>query len=71
MTMYCKMKIYQGIVQYLLESTNYNLKDIADLTGSSLKTMQFVYHGEQLPNHFSSESQLVKLYQTIIGLHNQ
>lgn len=71
MALRCKIKIYQGIVQYLLESTNYNLKDIADLTDSSIKTMQCIYLGEQLPTHFISECQLIRLYQTIVRLHNQ
>ncbi|OGV27549.1 MAG: hypothetical protein A3F18_08090 [Legionellales bacterium RIFCSPHIGHO2_12_FULL_37_14] len=66
MAVHCKIKIYQSIVQYLLESTNYNLKDIADLTDSSIKTMQYIYLGEQLPTNFASEYQLVRLYQIIL-----
>jgi hypothetical protein len=37
-----KTQIYKGMIQYLLESTNYTLKNIADLTDSSLKNIRLI-----------------------------
>ena len=64
-----KLKIYKGIIQYLLESTNYSLKNIADLSHTSIKNISSIYCDEILPKDFSSELDLVKLYQIILGLN--
>ena len=61
-----KIQIYKGIIQYLLESTNYNLKDIADLTNSSIKSIRTVHTDCHLPKRFFSEIQLIRLYQFVI-----
>lgn len=63
-----KLQIYKGIIQYLLKSTNYTLKDIADLTNSSIKNIRSIYTDDQMPRYFSSELQLVKLYQMILNI---
>ncbi len=63
-----KLQIYKGIIQYLLESTNYNLKHIADLSDSSIKNICSIYFDELIPSTFLSEAQLVKLYQVIIEI---
>ena len=70
-----KVQIYKGMIQYLLESTHYNLKSIADLSNSSIKNIRTIYCDERIPANFSSELQLVKLYHAILefnvhGLHN-
>ena len=64
-----KVQIYKGIIQYLLESTNYNLKNIAELSNSSLEHLRSIHCQNMLPTDFSSESQLVKLYQIILDIH--
>ena len=61
-----KLQIYKGMIQYLLESTNYNLKNIADLTNSSIKIIQSIHCAAVIPDDFSSELQLVKLYHIIL-----
>ncbi|MCX7091182.1 MAG: hypothetical protein NTU48_07015 [Legionellales bacterium] len=64
-----KVQIYKGMIQYLLESTHYTLKSIADLSDSSIKNIRTIYCEELLPLNFSSELQLVKLYHVILELN--
>jgi hypothetical protein len=64
-----KLQIYKGIIQYLLESTNYDLKNIAELSNSSLEHLRSIYSQEMVPDDFFSESGLVKLYLIILDIH--
>lgn len=66
-----KLQIYKGIIQYILESTNYSIKNIAELTDSSVETIQSIYLDGQVSSHFFSEHQLVRLFQIIIGLKSR
>lgn len=69
MDSHSKLQIYKGIIQYLLESTNYTLKNIADLSSSSLKSIRSIYCDSSIPSNFASELQLVKLYQMILEIN--
>jgi hypothetical protein len=64
-----KVQIYKGMIQYLLESTHYTLKSIADLSNSSIKNIRTIYSEERIPLNFSSDLQLVKLYHVILELN--
>jgi hypothetical protein len=65
-----KVQIYQGIIQYLLQSTDYDLKNIAALSNTSIKNIRSIYQGNELPLNFtSSEKHLVQLYQMILELN--
>lgn len=66
-----KLQIYKGIIQYLLDSTNYSLKNIADLSNSSIKNIRAIYCDNVVPLNFTSEAQLVRLYQMILEIHTQ
>ncbi|HAT8326969.1 TPA: hypothetical protein GDD11_15230 [Legionella pneumophila] len=66
-----KIQIYKGIIQYILESTNYTLKNIADLSNASIKNIRTIYCDNFLPPNFSSEIQLVRLYQMVLEIHTQ
>ena len=61
-----KLLVYKGIIQYLIESTNYTLENIADLSNPSIKNIRSIYSGDLIPPNFSSELQLVKLYHLIL-----
>ncbi len=61
-----KVQIYQGMIQYLLESTHYTLKNIADLSNSSMKNIRSIHCDGLMPQVFPSELQLVKLYQMVL-----
>ncbi|PJE14247.1 hypothetical protein [Legionella sp.] len=63
-----KLKIYYGIIEYLLKSTNYSLKNIADLCDTPISNIQSIYCDQILPASFTSELRLVKLYQAILQL---
>ena len=63
-----KLQIYKGIIQYLLESTNYTLKNIADLSHASISSILSIYFHNLLPNNFESEMHLLKLYQIILEI---
>lgn len=63
-----KLQIYKGIIQYLLDSTNYTIKNIAEVTNSSVKNIRTIYCEDQIPAHFS-EINLVKLYHMMLELN--
>lgn len=64
-----KLQIYKGMIQYLLESTSYSLKNIAALTSSSIKHIHLIYFHDYIPPRFASEFQLIKLYQIILEIN--
>lgn len=72
MTNHPKLQIYQGIIQYLLDSTGYDIKNIAALSNASIKSIRTIYEGIDMPANFaSSEKQLVQLYQMILELNTK
>ena len=68
--MECKFKvnIYKGIIDYLLSSTHFTLRDIANHTGSSISNIRSIYLDQKLPPHFSSERSLIRLYQIVLEI---
>lgn len=66
----CKFKvtIYKGMIDYLLSSSHFTLKDIANHTGSNLSSIRSIYLDETIPSHFSSEIALIRLYQIILEI---
>ena len=64
-----KLQIYKGIIKYLLDSTNYTIKNIAEVTNSSVKNIRTIYCEDQIPAHFS-EINLVKLYHMMLELNS-
>lgn len=64
-----KIQIYKGIIQYLLDSTNYTLKNIADLSGSPINNIRSIYCHDVVPVNFTSETRLVRLYQLVLDIH--
>ena len=63
-----KLQIYKGIIQFILDSTKYTLKNIAELSNSSLDGIRMIYCHNQMPSHFQSEVQLLKLYQIVLEI---
>lgn len=68
MQQYCKVQIYRGIIQYLLQFTCYTLKDIAELTNSSIKSIRSIQRYGEIPKNPQTEVGLIKLYHTILIL---
>lgn len=67
-----KLQIYQGIIQYLLDSTGYDIKNIASLSNASIKSISTIHQGNEIPPNFSSsEKHLVQLYQMILELNSK
>jgi hypothetical protein len=64
-----KLKIYKGIIEYLLQSTRYTLKNIADLSNASIDSIRAIYCHNVLPREFKSEVQLIKLYQIVLEMN--
>jgi len=64
-----KLIIYKGMIQYILDSTNYTLKHIAQLSNASLDTIRAIYCHDLLPISFKSEVQLLKLYQIVLEIN--
>jgi hypothetical protein len=61
-----KLQIYKGMIQYLLDSTDYTLKRIASFSNSSIKNIRSIYHYGQIPPDFTQELGLIQLYQIIL-----
>ncbi|QRN02972.1 hypothetical protein GH742_03320 [Legionella sp. MW5194] len=64
-----RLKVYQGMIQFLLESTNYTFETIADFTSYSVKEIRSIYLNQKLPEKLLSEKQLIKLYRIILDIH--
>lgn len=69
MTIHPKVRIYQGMIQYILDTTHYTLKHIAQLSHSSLDNIRMIYRYDSVPNNFKSELELMKLYQIILEIN--
>ncbi len=64
-----KLNIYQGMIQYLLESTNYTLRTIAAMSNTPIKTIKLIYNHNQMPKSFPSEMDFVKLFEIILEIN--
>ncbi|MFO2969403.1 hypothetical protein SCN92_12920 [Legionella pneumophila serogroup 1] len=63
-----KVGIYKGIIQYLLDATNYSLQRIANLSNSPIAYLQLIYHHNRLPQNRSTELNLLKLFVVYIDM---
>lgn len=63
-----KVGIYKGIIQYLLDATNYSLQRIANLSNSPIAYLQLIYHHNRLPQNRSIELNLLKLFVMYIDM---
>ena len=54
------------MIRYLLTSTKYDLKDIADLSNAPIKSICSIYFGKKMPLNSVSELCLVKTYHCIL-----
>ncbi|HFT6662040.1 TPA: hypothetical protein ACGRM6_001313 [Legionella pneumophila] len=63
-----KVGIYKGIIQYLLDATNYSLQRIANLSNSPIAYLQLIYHHNRLPQNRSIELNLLKLFVVYIDM---
>ena len=66
-----KINIYKSMIEYFLESTDYNLKRIAHLANSSIGNIQLIYRYNELPNDFKEEMDLVRLYMMILDMERR
>lgn len=66
---YSKLNIYKGMIQYILDSTHYTLKHIAQLSHSSLDNIRMIYSHDSVPKGFKSEIELMKLYQIVLEIN--
>lgn len=64
-----KLSIYKGMIQYILDSTHYTLKNIAQLSHTSLDNIRMIYCNDFVPNNFKSDVDLMKLYQIILEIN--
>ncbi len=64
-----KLPIYKGIIQYILDSTGYTLKNIAEFSNASVTSIRSIHRNGLPPSNFKSELQLVKLYQIILEIN--
>ena len=64
-----KLSIYKGMIQYILDSTHYTLKHIAQLSHASLDNIRMIYCHDLMPISFRSEVELLKLYQIVLEIN--
>lgn len=63
-----KIVIYKEMIQYLLDSTNYSLDRIANLSNSPIAHLQLIYRYNKLPKESKVELNLLKLFITVIDM---
>lgn len=63
-----RLQICQNIIQYLLESTSYSLKNIADLSHAPIRHIRSIYYADALLPNEASEINLLNLYRVILEL---
>lgn len=63
-----KITIYKGMIQYLLNSTEYSLQRIANLTNSPIVHLQLIYNHNRLPRESKVELNLTKLFMIVIDM---
>ncbi|KTD83109.1 hypothetical protein [Legionella waltersii] len=63
-----KLNIYKGMIQYIINSTHYTLKNIADLSDTHIDNIRSIYCHNAVPKGFKSEMQLMKLYQIVLEI---
>ncbi|HAT4426957.1 TPA: hypothetical protein JBB06_03110 [Legionella pneumophila subsp. pneumophila] len=63
-----KIGIFKGIIQYLLDATNYSLQRIANLSNSPIAYLQLIYHHNRLPQNRTIELNLLKLFVVYIDM---
>jgi hypothetical protein len=56
------------MIDHLLSSTHFTLKDIANHTGSPISSIRSIYLDQKLPIYFPSEIALIKLYQIVLEI---
>lgn len=64
-----RLQIYKGIIQYILDSTHYTLKNIADISGAPLDNIRAIYCHNAVPCSLKSEVELLKLYRIILEIN--
>lgn len=64
-----KISIYKGMIQYLLDSTDYSLLRIANLSNSPIAHLQLIHRHSRLPKENSKvQLNLLKLFTTVIDM---
>lgn len=66
-----KVAIYKGMIQYLLDSTNYPLHRLANLSNSPIAHLQLIYHHNRLPQDNNIELNLLKLFMLFIDMEQK
>lgn len=66
-----KVVIYKGMIQYLLDSTNYPLHRLANLSNSPIAYLQLIYHHNRLPQDNNIELNLLKLFMLFIDMEQK
>jgi hypothetical protein len=64
-----KLQIYKGMIQYLLESTNYTIKNIAELSNTSINSIRSIYYENRFSLNILSEITLINLYRIILEIN--
>lgn len=64
-----KLIIYKEIIQFIVDETPYTLKNIAELSNTSINKIRSIYCQNILPDDFKSEIQLLKLFQIILEIN--
>ncbi|STX28457.1 Uncharacterised protein [Legionella beliardensis] len=66
-----KLSIYQDIIQYLLDNTDYNLKKIASLSNCSIEIIHTLYRDNSFLRDFASEIHLIRLFLTLFEIEKR
>ncbi|CZG59434.1 hypothetical protein [Legionella pneumophila] len=64
-------KIYKGMIQHILNTTDFSIKAIAILARTSIDEIQSIYSDKQIQFGFSKEINLIRLFELIVEMQHQ
>ena len=63
--------IYNGMIQHILNTTDFSIKAIAILARASIDEIQSIYYDNQIQFGFNKEIKLIRLFELILEMQHQ
>ncbi|HAT4425268.1 hypothetical protein [Legionella pneumophila] len=64
-------KIYKGMIQHILNTTDFSIKSIAILARTSIDEIQSIYYDNHIQFGYNKEINLIRLFELILEMQHQ
>ncbi|MFO2970994.1 hypothetical protein SCO12_05935 [Legionella pneumophila serogroup 10] len=64
-------KIYKGMIQHILNTTDLSIKSIAILVRTSIDEIQSIYYDNHIQFGYNKEINLIRLFELILEMQHQ